>query len=205
MAGEALLVSALKIALAVALGLPLALYFAQDSLIFYRQPLAEARRAQIAQRFPAAEEFALAAADGTRLQGWLVRPREPQAAPLVLYLGGNAEEVSWMHEAVGNPARGETPGVAWLLVNYRGYGASEGRPSERALVADALALHDHVRQLPGIDPGRLFAFGRSLGSGVAVALAAQRALRGVILVNPYDSLGAVAGHYYPDLPVNWML
>jgi dipeptidyl aminopeptidase/acylaminoacyl peptidase len=205
LAGEALLVSALKIAVAVALGLPLALYFAQDSLIFYRQPLEEARRAQIAQRFPAAEEFTLAAADGTRLHGWLVRPREPQPAPLVLYFGGNAEEVSWMLEAVGNPARGETPGVAWLLVNYRGYGASEGKPSERALVADALALHDRARQLPGIDAGRLFVFGRSLGSGVAVALAAQRAPHGVILVNPYDSLGAVAGHYYPYLPVNWML
>ncbi|TAK50640.1 MAG: alpha/beta hydrolase [Betaproteobacteria bacterium] len=205
MAGEGLFVAALKIAAAVAIGLPLVLYLAQDSLIFYRQPLAEARSAQIARAFPAAQAFALAASDGSQLRGWLVRPHDTGPVPLVLYFGGNAEEVSWMLEAVGDPVRGETPGVAWLLVNYRGYGMSEGAPSESALAGDALALYDHARRLPGIDAGSLFAFGRSLGSGVAVALAAERALRGVVLVNPYDSLVAVARHYYPYLPVSWML
>ncbi|TAK42665.1 MAG: alpha/beta hydrolase [Betaproteobacteria bacterium] len=202
---ESLLVSFLKIAAAVAVGLPLVVYLAQDSLIFYRQPLPEARRAQIARQFPAAQEFALAVPDGTRLHGWLVRPQEAKAAPLVLYFGGNAEEVSWMLEAVGEPARGETPGAAWLLVNYRGYGASEGAPSEHALVADALALYDHARRLHGVDAERIFAFGRSLGSGVAVALAAARPLRGLVLVSPFDSLTAVAKHYYPYLPVDWLL
>ena len=205
MAGEGLLAAALKIAAAVAIGLPLVLYLAQDSLIFYRQPLAEARRAQIARQFPAAREFALAVADGTRLHGWLVKPQDSGSVPLALYFGGNAEEVSWMLESVGDPARGETPGIGWLLVNYRGYGASEGAPSETALVTDALALYDHARRLPGVDAERIFVVGRSLGSGVAVALAAERALNGVVLVNPYDSLGAVAKHYYPYLPVNWML
>jgi pimeloyl-ACP methyl ester carboxylesterase len=202
---EGLLGAALRIAAAVAIGLPLVLYLAQDGLIFYRQPLSDARRAEIARRFPRAQPFALASADGPRLRGWLVSPGSAARAPLVLYFGGNAEEVSGMLEAVGDPARGATPGVAWLLVNYRGYGASEGAPSERALVADALALYDHARQLPGIDAARVFTFGRSLGSGVAVALAAQRPLRGVILVTPFDSLVAVAKRYYPYLPVNWML
>lgn len=206
MSAEGLLGAAFRIAAAVAVGLPLVLYLAQDSLIFYRQPLSEARRAEIARRFPRAQPFALASADGPRLHGWFVGPAPAAArAPLVLYFGGNAEEASWMLESIGDPARGATPGVAWLLVNYRGYGASEGAPSERALVADALALYDHARQLPGIDPQRVFAFGRSLGSGVAVALAAQRPLRGVILVTPFDSLVAVAKHYYPYLPVSWML
>ena len=205
MAGEGLIAVALKIVAAVAVGVPLGVYFAQDRLIFYRQPLEEARRSQIAKRFPAAQEFDLAAADGTRLRGWLVRPAGVPAAPLVLYFGGNAEEVSWMLELIGDPGRGATPGVAWLLVNYRGYGESEGRPSEQALVADARTLYDHVARLPGLDAERLFAFGRSLGSGVAVALAAGRPLRGVVLVNPFDSLSAVAKHYYPYLPVAWML
>ncbi|OGA17943.1 MAG: hypothetical protein A3I63_04375 [Betaproteobacteria bacterium RIFCSPLOWO2_02_FULL_66_14] len=202
---ESLVASILKIAAAVAVGLPLVVYLAQDSLIFYRQPLPESRRAQIARQFPVAQEFALAVPDGTRLHGWLVRPHDATPAPLVLYFGGNAEEVSWMLEAVGDTARGETPGIAWLLVNYRGYGASEGSPSERALVADALALYDHAQRLAGIDAERIFAFGRSLGSGVAVALAAERALRGVVLVSPFDSLAAVAKHYYPYLPVDWLL
>ena len=202
---ESVLVSALKIAAAVAVGLPLVVYLAQDALIFYRQPLPESQRAAIKQRFPAASEFSIAASDGTRLHGWLVKPQDGTPAPLVLYFGGNAEEVSWMLEVVGDPVRGETPGVAWLIVNYRGYGASEGSPSERALVADALELHDHAARLPEVDGARIHAFGRSLGSGVAVALAAERPLRGLILVSPFDSLTAVAKRYYPYLPVDWLL
>jgi fermentation-respiration switch protein FrsA (DUF1100 family) len=110
-----------------------------------------------------------------------------------------------MLEAVGDPVRGDTPGIAWLIVNYRGYGASEGSPSERALVDDALTLYDHAAKLPGVDADRIVAFGRSLGSGPAVALAAQRPLRAVILVSPFDSLAAVAKRYYWYLPVDWML
>jgi uncharacterized protein len=202
---ESVLVSVLKIAAAVAVGLPLVVYLAQDSLIFYRQPLPEARRAEIARRFPAASEVTINTADGAKLHGWLVKPPGVERAPLVLYYGGNAEEVSHMLEAVGDTVRGDTPGVAWLLVNYRGYGASEGSPSQVSLVADALAQYDYATALPNIDVQRIFVFGRSLGSGVAVQLAAHRPVRGVILVSPYDSLAAVAKRYYWYLPVDWML
>ena len=202
---ESLVVSLLKIAGAVAIGLPLVVYLAQDSLIFHRQPLPDARRAEIAQRFPAAIAVTISSADGAKLHGWLVRPQSTQPAPLVLYYGGNAEEVSHMLEAIGDPVRGDTPGVAWLVVNYRGYGVSEGSPSQTGLVADALAQYDYASKLPGIDAERVFAFGRSLGSGVAVQLAAQRPVRALILVSPYDSLAAVAKRYYWYLPVDWML
>ncbi len=203
--GEGLLFSLAKIAAAVAVGLPLVVYLAQDSLIFHPRPLSDARRAEIARRFPAATEVVLPSADGAKLHGWLVKPQGLGRAPLVVYYGGNAEEVSHMLEAIGDPERGDTPGVAWLIFNYRGYGASEGSPSERALVADALAQYDYASQLAGIDAERVFAFGVSLGSGVAVQLAAQRPLRAVILVSPYDSLAAVAKRYYWYLPVDWML
>ena len=205
MAAEGLLLSLAKIAAAVAIGLPLVVYFAQDSLIFYRQPLPDARRADILKRFPAAGEVTIGAADGLKLHGWLVRPAGAERAPLVVYFGGNAEEASHMLEAIGDTTRGDTPGVAWLIVNYRGYGASEGSPSQVSLVADALAQYDYAAKLPAVDTDRIFAFGRSLGSGVAVQLAAHRPLRGVILVSPYDSLAAVAKRYYWYLPVDWML
>ena len=203
MAAEGLLVSLAKIAAVVVVGLPVVMWLAQDALIFYRQPLPESRRGEIARRYPAVEEVKIAAADGTQLHGWLVKAQVP--APLVIYFGGNAEEVSWMLDAVGDPVRGETPGIAWLLVNYRGYGLSEGSPSEDAMLADALALHDFAAGQPMVDRERIVAFGRSLGSGVAVVLAAQRPLRAVILVSPYDSLASVAKHHYPYLPVDWML
>jgi pimeloyl-ACP methyl ester carboxylesterase len=139
----------------------------------------------------------VAAADGARIHAWHLK----SGPVLLLYFGGNAEEVSWMIEA----ARADAPRVSWLLMDYRGYGQSEGAPSERALVADALALYDHAIRLPGVDPKRIYAFGRSLGSGVAVALAAERPLAGLILVSPFDSLAAVAKRYYWYLPVDLML
>ncbi|MEK6244975.1 MAG: alpha/beta hydrolase, partial [Pseudomonadota bacterium] len=190
--------SLLKIAATVAIGLPLIVYLVQDALIFYRQPLPESRRAEISKRFPEVQEIFLQSTDGTKIHAWHVRV--PDTAPLVIYFGGNAEEVSWMIETTR-----DTPGVAWLLMDYRGYGASEGSPSEKALVADALAFYDHAAKLPGVDTKRIYAFGRSLGSGVAVALAAERPLAGVILATPFDSLAAVAKRYYWYLPVDWLL
>jgi len=186
----------LKIAASVAIGLPLVVYLAQDALIFYRQPLSETRRAEVARRFPLAQEVFIQATDGTRLHAWYFKA----AGPLALYFGGNAEEVSWMLEETAN-----APRVSWLLVDYRGYGLSEGAPGETALVSDALQWFDHATTLPGVDPKRIFAFGRSLGSGVAVALAAQRPLAGLILATPYDSLAAVAKRYYWYLPVDLLL
>jgi len=193
---EGLVAATAKILLATAVGLPLLVWMAQDRLIFYRQPTTDSQRAQIAKQNPAASGIRLAAADGTPLHAWHL----PGKGPLVIYFGGNAEEVSWMLGRAG-----ETPGVGWLLVDYRGYGSSAGTPSEKALVADALAWFDLAATLPGVDKARILAFGRSLGSGVAVRLAAERPLRALILAAPYDSLAAVAKRYYWYLPVDWML
>lgn len=180
----------------MAVGVPLLVYLAQDALIFFRQPLAEGRRGELARQ-PDVAEVWLTAGDGTRVHAWHLK-----AGPgLVLYFGGNAEEVSWMVE----PSRAATPGTSWLLLDYRGYGRSKGAPSQKALIADALALYDHAAKLPGVDAKRIFAFGRSLGSGVALALAAERPLKGVILSTPYDSLLAVAQRHYWYLPVRWLL
>jgi pimeloyl-ACP methyl ester carboxylesterase len=97
----------------------------------------------------------------------------------------------------------KAPGVSWLLVSYRGYGGSEGSPSEATLTADAMRWHDYAAK--DLKPPRVFAFGRSLGSGVAVKLAAARPLAGVVLITPYDSMVEVAGHHYPFLPVSLLL
>ena len=80
---------------------------------------------------------------------------------------------------------------AVLLVNYRGYGDSGGRPGEKALVADALALYDWVARRADLDAARICAHGRSLGTGVAVQLAAARPLKCVVLTSPFESLVAV--------------
>lgn len=170
----------------VVIGFPLLMYFAQDGLIFHPQPMAEGQRAAIASRGP--ESIFLEGEP--RLHAWHIK-----GEPLVIYFGGNAEEVSWMLEEAPRRA----PGVGWLLVDYRGYGSSGGSPSEKALVEDALRWYDRFA-------GRkIYAFGRSLGSGVAVQLAAQRPVAGVILIAPFDSMVEMGRHYYPVLPVSLLL
>ena len=185
---------------ALAFGTPLAAYVLQDKLIFQQRPLSEAEHRAVAQRHPEAADIFLQSEDGTRLHAWHVKGA-PEA-PLVLYFGGNAEEVSWMLDQLRErAAAAEEPRAAWLLVDYRGYGASEGAPSEQALTADALAWYDRFAG----SSARVYAFGRSLGSGVAVQLAAARRLDGVVLVAPFDSLVQVGKRHYPLLPVGLLL
>ena len=178
--------SVLKIGAGVAVAL-LGLFLVQERLIFHPQ--------SGPRSVSGADSIFVDAADGTRLHGWHVRAAP--GAPLVLYFGGNAEEVSWM--VAEAPRR--TPDTAWLLVDYRGYGSSEGSPSERALVEDALLWHDYASRITG----SIYLFGRSLGSGVAVQLAAARPVEGVILVAPFDSLVDLGRRHYPFLPVRWLL
>jgi fermentation-respiration switch protein FrsA (DUF1100 family) len=181
-------------------GMAAFLWLTQDSMIFLPRPAQGPAAAPPGWRL---EKVSLAAADGTPLAGvLLLPPGEPGARhPAVLYFGGNAEEVT----ASTRDAERRYGRRAVLLVNYRGYGDSGGKPGEKALVADALALHDWAAKRADLDPARLCAHGRSLGSGVAVQLAAARPLRCVVLTSPFDSLAAVGRTHYPWLPVGLLL
>ena len=195
-----MLFDVLKIIAVVAVGLPIFLYFYQERMLFYPTPqVTSVPRSAGGQ----VETVNLAAADGVSLSGWLVRNRASQGSgrlPLVIYFGGNAEDVSWL---IGMADR--FPGYALLVLNYRGYGGSGGRPGESALFADALLAYDYAKQRGDLDASRFVAMGRSLGSGVAVYLALHRQLAGVILVTPYDSVRALARSIYPWLPVGLLL
>jgi len=194
-----LMIAAITVVLGVTIGLWALLYFAQDRLIFYAQPAPD--------RLPHAADLAInevriATFDGLSLRGWLAKPvaAATERLPLAIYFGGNAEEVSYMASSAGH-----FPGWSLLAVNYRGYGGNPGSPSESALFADALALRDWAVLRTDVDAARIVAFGRSLGSGVAVYLAAKRPLAGVVLVTPYDSFRAVAQRHYPYVPVSLLL
>ena len=184
----------LILAAAIAIGVPAAAWLAQDRLIFFPQPVASTAH------LPAhASPFTVTAADGTALRGWIAKG-SAAPAPAIIFFGGNAEEVSFILADPRWPR-------AWSIValNYRGYGASEGVPGERALAADALAIYDAVAGREDVDRNRIVVFGRSLGTALAAHVAAERPVAGVVLVSPYDSLAAIGNHHYPWLPVSLLL
>jgi uncharacterized protein len=160
------------------------MYWRQRDLIYY----AAATRADARDT-----DFALQRPDAT-LRGWVSNHGRTRA---LLYFGGNAESIQWQRDAL---ARAFPQHTIYLLA-YRGYGASDGAPSEVALTADALALFDAVQARHA----EIDAIGRSLGSGVAVQLAAQRPVARLVLVTPYDSIARVAADAFPWLPVDWLL
>lgn len=144
---------------------------------------------------PADTDFALKRADAT-LRGWVVNP--DGRAP-ILYFGGNAERIESNREDFARMF----PGRSVYLVAYRGYGASDGAPSQAAIVDDAVALFDDVRARHPDEP--VAVIGRSLGSGVASQLAAQRPVERLALITPFDSMVGTARAHYPIFPVDWLL
>jgi uncharacterized protein len=175
-------------------GVPALAWLFQDRLIFFPQPLGSIRHLPTR-----AVPFEVLAADGTHLRGWIV-PGAAAPAPAVIYFGGNAEEVSWTLADARWPRE-------WAIVglNYRGYGASDGKPGQAAIEADALAIYDAIAGRGDVDPRRIVVFGRSLGTAVAAHVAARRAVAGAVLASPYDSMTALGRLHYPWLPVSLLL
>jgi fermentation-respiration switch protein FrsA (DUF1100 family) len=179
---------------ALALAVPAWAWLTQESLLFFPQPVTSTGH------LPArASPLEVVTADGTHLRGWIVKGAATPA-PTIIYFGGNAEEVSWTISDARWPRDWTIVGV-----NYRGYGASEGKPGEPALTADALAIYDAVAKRDDVDPRRMVVFGRSLGTAIAIHLAAERPAAGAILVSPYDSMTAIGKLHYPWLPVSLLL
>jgi pimeloyl-ACP methyl ester carboxylesterase len=183
----------LVVAAVLLVGVPATMYLAQDSLLFFPQPLVGPPR--VARPV---EALAFEREEGVKLRGWLVRGAAPRA-PLVIYYGGNAEELSWQMT--------EPWPADWslALVNYRGYGESDGNPSEAALFGDALAVFDALARRGDVDRDRVVLVGRSLGSGVATYVAAERRVAAVVLISPFDSMTALGQRHYPWLPVGLLL
>lgn len=172
-------------------------WFAQERMLFYPQPVAVPPHAPPGW---ALRRFEHVAADGTPLAGVLVMPPRTRP-PLVIYFGGNAEEVT-----VGADEVPATYGDrAVLLLNYRGYGESLGAPSEKALVADALEVFDRLAARGDLDMARVALHGRSLGGGVAVQVAAARPVSCVMLTSPFASAVSVAAEVYWWLPVRLLM
>ncbi len=169
------------------------LYFRQDASIFFPHPNDPRLRQQwMANRI----EIPVT---GATLEGWWADNPGAATPIVILYFGGNAEDVLYTASTASRlDAR------RLLVVNYRGYGGSTGRAGQKELYEDALALHDYLIR-KGTDPRHLVVMGRSLGSGMATMLAANRPVAGAILITPFDSLAEVAAAHYPFFPVRLLL
>jgi uncharacterized protein len=170
------------------------LYVRQDGLIFYPRPNDAALREQWQWR-----RTEINSGDHV-LEGWWAEGGAPDSSLVILYFGGNAEDVLYTaSSAVRFAAK------RMLVVNYRGYGNTQGRPSQTALYADALAVYDYAVDAGGADASELVVMGRSLGSGVASMLAAERQVRAAVLITPYDSIAAIASRQFPPFIVTRLL
>ena len=198
---KSLVLIAFKVLLVAAiagyLGVVLLVWLAQDRMLFFPQP-ARAAKAPEGWRL---EKVAFDTRDGTRLEGVMVWPPREDRTPLLVYYGGNAEEVT-AYAAASAADYGER---AVLLVNYRGYGASGGRPGEAALISDAMEIFDWAAKHPAIDSTRIALHGVSPWSGVAVQVAAARPVTCVVLTSPFASVREVARERFSWLPVNLLL
>ena len=171
------------------------MYIFQRQLMYFP----DARRTAPAQAgLPQAEEIQLTSADGAKLIAWHVAPRGGK--PVVLYFQGNAGGPDLR---VGRFTWLIADGTGLVALNYRGYGGSSGKPSEDGLVRDAVAAYEFAAARYA--PQRIVLCGESLGTAVAVALAATHAVGGLILDAPFTSAAEVGAAAYPFLPVRWLI
>jgi len=146
------------------------------------------------------EDVRLTASDGVALHGWFV-PAAGDARGTLLFFHGNAGNISHRLESV---RQFHDLGLDVLIVDYRGYGQSEGKPSEQGTYRDAEAAWQHLTHERAVAPSRIVVFGRSVGGSVAAWLAANREPGALIVESSFSSLPALAAELYWFLPVRWL-
>lgn len=170
----------------------------QDSLLFHPRGVSDSLDARI--RREGGQDLVLTR-DGFTLRGYFMPGAGAGRRPVVLYFGGNAENVAARTIEVDLLIR---RGVSFAVMPYRGYGRSEGSPSGATILDDALAFYDLVRVRDDVDPQRIVVWGLSLGTGPAQRIASERAVAGAILLAPYARLSDAAAHRFGFLPVRWL-
>jgi hypothetical protein len=140
--------------------------------------------------------------DGLRLLAWTLPPAD-ESKPVVLYLHGNSGNLLGLRHRIAQFAA-----LGWgaMMLEWRGYGGNPGTPGEAGFLRDARAALAALAS-QGVPPGRIALWGESLGSGIAVALAAEQphAIGALLLESPYTSMLAIAQGHFPWLPLRWLL
>jgi fermentation-respiration switch protein FrsA (DUF1100 family) len=145
------------------------------------------------------EEVVFKAADGTKLIAWYQPARGNK--PTLLYFTGNSGNVANRANKIRTIA---ADGYGVFMLNYRRYGGSEGRPSERRIAADAVSAYDYLRGL-GVTPHDIVAYGESLGTAVATRLSIQRHVEALVLEAPFTSILDVARLMWKGFPLSLIM
>ena len=165
----------------------------QRKMIFFPSPVLEYTPADLGLPY---EDVRIRTSDGVTVHGWMV-PCDASDVTL-LFFHGNAGNIG---DRVENIRRLHQIGLRVFILDYRGYGLSEGSPSEQGLYEDAQAAYAHLLSRDDVDPERIAIFGRSLGGAVAVDLASRVPCWRLILESTFTSASDMAGHILPILPL----
>ena len=180
-------------------GITALVYFGQSGLIYYpniagRQLSATPERYKLDY-----EDVEFTAGDGVRLHGWFVPGKDAKST--LLFFHGNAGNISHRLDSLVIFNRMK---LDVFIIDYRGYGRSQGKPSEIGTYRDAEAAWSYLVETRGIDAGEIIVFGRSLGSSIAAWLASRHEPAALILESPFSSVVSMGQRLYPFLPVKWL-
>jgi fermentation-respiration switch protein FrsA (DUF1100 family) len=176
-----------------------ALFFYQPNLLYFPDMPSreiEATPGDIGLNF---EPLTLTTRDDEQLDAWFI-PANP-ARGVVLFCHGNAGNISQRLDSI---RLFHELGLSVLIFDYRGYGQSTGKPSEKGTYRDVDAAWHYLVTLRGIAPEQIILFGRSLGASIAADLATRQSAAAVILESGFTSVPDVAAKLYPWLPVRWL-
>lgn len=176
------------------LGLVAFVYVRQPKMLYFPTGEIEQTPAAIGLFF---DEVKLKTSDGLTIAAWHVPA--PDARAVLLFCHGNGGNISHRLDSI---RIFHDLGLSVLIFDYRGYGRSEGTPTEKGTYLDAEAAWNFLVKEKGIDPARIIIFGRSLGSAVAAELAMRRKAGALIIESGFTSIPDIGRKYYPHMPVS---
>jgi uncharacterized protein len=147
------------------------------------------------------EELYLSTPDGVRIHAWFIPA--PDSRKTLLWFHGNGGNIS--HRVGHLRLLRQALKISVLMVEYRGYGQSDGTVTEEGTYRDALTAYDYLLTRPEIERGAIVVYGQSLGAAVAVEVAVQRNISGLILEAPFTSIREMAKVVFPWLPIGRLL
>ena len=194
-----LLFSIARIGIAVYVGCCLLVVFRQSRYVYYPDRRIDIVPSQLDMAF---EDLTLETEDGEKVGAWFVPVASNAAeAVTILFCHGNAGDIG---DRVGSVRTFHDLGFNILVFDYRGYGTSTGRPTEKGTYLDVRAAWDYLTVQRAIQPGRIAVFGRSLGGSVASWMAAQEEPAALIIESTFTSASDMAARMFPFLPVRWL-